>query len=316
MVAKSESIPVIDLSDRDDTEIAKDLTDAFRTIGFATLVNHGVSAETISNGFTASQSFFELPLDTKMQYKYKSHTSNRGYISMGSEKFESLTRPDHKETFDIGKEGEQGYETPWPEELQQSGFKKHMLTYFREFNELNLRLMRLVAIGLGLPDESFLVDRCNEQHCNLRVLHYPELKRENPDETIVRGAIHTDYGSITLLTQDNIGGLRAQKLDGSWINVKPVPDSIIVNVGDMFQYVHVCRQKNCGRIFLTQRTTIDVGRTTVSSQHRIKLSIYPFIRMSSRNVTQSLSFVMSTSRCCSTRLLCCLRMARPPNMNP
>lgn len=229
-----EEIPVVDLSQPDDTVVAKELVQAFRQIGFATLVYHGVPSTTIQKGFASSQQFFALPLDTKLQYKYQSHTSNRGYISMGSEKFESLTKPDRKETFDIGKEGEEGFQTPWPQELENDGFKEDMLRYFQEFNDLNLRIMKLLAIGLGL-DETFLVSRCNEQHCNLRLLHYPELQRDGNEETIVRGAIHTDYGSITLLSQDNIGGLRAQRLDGSWIGVKPVEGSIIVNVGDMLE---------------------------------------------------------------------------------
>lgn len=228
-------IPVVDMSDhRDDMEIAKELVQAFGQIGFATLVHHGVPQATVRKGFSSSKQFFDLPLETKLQYKYQSHTSNRGYISMGSEKFETLTKPDRKETFDIGKEGEEGFQTPWPQELAEQGFKKDLLQYFREFNELNLRIMRLLAIGLGLPDETFFVNRCNEQHCNLRLLHYPELERDT-EETIVRGAIHTDYGSITLLSQDTIGGLRAQRLDGSWIGVKPVEGSIIVNVGDMLE---------------------------------------------------------------------------------
>jgi isopenicillin N synthase-like dioxygenase len=245
------AIPVVDLAPRGENEagndaiiIARELVAAFRQIGFATLVNHGVAAETVQKGFAASKHFFALPLDTKMQYKYQSHTSNRGYIAMGSEKFESVTMPDRKETYDIGREGEVGFQTPWPMELQPAGFKDDLLRYFADFNALNLRLMKLLAIGLGLDDDNFFVDRCNEQHCNLRLLHYPELQRETittmdetttTDTTIVRGAIHTDYGSITLLSQDDIGGLRAQRLDGTWISVQPVEGSIIVNVGDMLE---------------------------------------------------------------------------------
>jgi isopenicillin N synthase-like dioxygenase len=245
------AIPVVDLAPRGENEagndaiiIARELVAAFRQIGFATLVNHGVAAETVQKGFAASKHFFALPLDTKMQYKYQSPTSNRGYIAMGSEKFESVTMPDRKETYDIGREGEVGFQTPWPMELQPAGFKDDLLRYFADFNALNLRLMKLLAIGLGLDDDNFFVDRCNEQHCNLRLLHYPELQRETittmdetttTDTTIVRGAIHTDYGSITLLSQDDIGGLRAQRLDGTWISVQPVEGSIIVNVGDMLE---------------------------------------------------------------------------------
>lgn len=224
------TIPVIDLSQKDDV-VAKELVHAFSAIGFATLINHNVEQTTIEKGFAASKSFFNLPAEAKLQCEYQSHLSNRGYIKMGSESHE--TQPDQKETFDIGKEGEVGLETPWPSMLPS--FKDDLLHYFKEFDLLNLRLMKLLAIGLQLADVNFFVDRCNQKHCNLRLLHYPELKREVNDTVIVRGASHTDFGSITLLSQDMIGGLRVKQRNGRWASVTPVKGSIIVNVGEMMQ---------------------------------------------------------------------------------
>jgi len=231
------SIPVLDLSpEKDEAALAKELADTFKTTGFATLINHGVATTTMEKGFAASRSFFALPIEIKRKYKYQSHASNRGYIQPGSENHKTTGVADNqKETFDIGKEGEDGYITPWPEELADEGFKEDLLHYFQEFDRLNLRLMKLLAIGLGLPDPGYFVDRCNDQHCNLRLLHYLGIKREEKGQTIHRGARHTDYGSITLLAQDMVGGLRVQSLDGKWTHVKPVKGSIIVNIGEMMQ---------------------------------------------------------------------------------
>lgn len=234
MASRTPFIPVIDLSNPDEGQLAKELVDAFRTIGFATLVHHSVPEAVLRSAFDSSASFFQLTSQVKCKYKYQGHKSNRGYIPMGSEKYESSNSAEWKETFDIGKEGESGVETPWPTELDN--FKHPMTHYFSEMNGVYLRLLRLVAIGLELPDENFLVDRCSEQHCNLRLLHYPSMNI--PDcqhKVVIRGARHTDFGTLTLLVQDQVGGLRAQHKDGHWIDVPPTPNSIVVNVGDMLQ---------------------------------------------------------------------------------
>jgi len=230
-------LPVVDLSTPDEQQVAAELVNAFKTIGFATLTNHGVDSAVIDSAFAASKSFFDLSVETKMRYKYQGHLSNRGYIPYEAENhFAETVKPDKKETYDIGTQSEKDFETPWPNELPSSEFKDILLRYYDEFNGVYLRLCRLLAMGLGMKDSDFFSRRSDEQHCNLRLLHYPQVEKDPDDtETIVRGARHTDFGTLTLLTQDGTGGLRVQRADGSWIFVPPVPGSIIVNVGDMLQ---------------------------------------------------------------------------------
>lgn len=76
---------------------------------------------------------------------------------------------------------------------------------------------------------------CPANHQNLRLLHYPECDREAIAKGQKRGGIHTDYGTITLVAQNGVGGLVAQKIDGDWVNVPPIPGGIAVNVGEMLQ---------------------------------------------------------------------------------
>jgi isopenicillin N synthase-like dioxygenase len=249
-------------------DVANQIINAFQTIGFVTLTNHGISLELIENTFKASQRFFtELSIETKMNYKYSSHVSNRGYIAMGTEQHANTSEPDRKETFDIGKEEEEEetvnedeqsdsnkdkkvdttvFKTPWPTEddLPSDKFKNIMIQYYKALNRLNLLVMKLIGIGLMLDDTNFFVNQCNDQHCNLRLLHYPSLLRQdvtsqdnnnNNDGIIQRGAEHRDYGTITLLAQDMVGGLRVKRIDGTYTFVDPVPGSIIVNVGEMLQ---------------------------------------------------------------------------------
>ena len=229
-------IPVIDLS-KPDEDVAKELVAAFQTIGFATLIHHGIPLNQMEDAFQASSKFFALSPEEKLKYKYQGHKSNRGYIPFMSETHEHVSA-DIKETFDLGTQGEAQYTTPWPDELKETPFQRDLLTYYHSCETVFLRMMKLIGVGLNIQDSGYFADRSQKKHCNLRLLHYPAVKKSpditvDDDETIIRGARHTDFGTLTLLAQDGTGGLRVQHLDGSWSFVPPVPGSLIVNVGDM-----------------------------------------------------------------------------------
>jgi isopenicillin N synthase-like dioxygenase len=235
MAPTSEDLPVIDLSQDEEIVVAQ-LMDALTSIGFCTLVHHGVDDACFEKAFAASKSFFDLPTPIKTKYKFQGHDSNRGYLTMGSETYDQLPdgtlvtlKPDAKETFDIGKEDEPGYQNKWPDELQDTSFRNDLLAYFQNMDGLFLKLMKWIGIGLKLPDPERLVQACNGQHENLRMLHYPA----STTASSVRGNIHTDFGALTLLLQDQVGGLQVQNRDGTWISVTPVPNAIVLNVGDM-----------------------------------------------------------------------------------
>ena len=255
----SNSIPVIDLdlNRRSSDEIITELLNAFTTIGFCTIINHGISSELISNTFQVSKNFFDLPLDVKLKYKYLSPKSNRGYIPYGMETHDktydscsdsSLTiPPDQKETMDIGYDNnDEIFKNNWPDKdiIDDSSsnndddnikFHNVLVEYFSLMDKLYLRLMKYIGQGLGLPDDGeYLVQKCNGKHENLRLLHYPGSAVTNTTTSNnIRGNAHTDFGVLTLLVQDEVGGLKVRRSDGEWIDVKPVPNSIIVNVGDM-----------------------------------------------------------------------------------
>lgn len=227
-------IPVIDLSLDQDT-VVQDLMNALTTIGFATLINHDLPKDLLPKALTASKSFFDMTTDTKQKYKFQGSESNRGYIGVGSETLDLVdggnTTQMFKESLEIGKENEPGFHNEWPDELKGSSFRDDLLDYFNTMDALHLKIMRLIAVGLNLEDPNYLVDRCNGQHENLRLLHYPALSNENAKAS--RANLHTDYGTITLLSQDQVGGLQALTIDGIWIDVTPVENSIVMNVGEM-----------------------------------------------------------------------------------
>ena len=263
--ATSSGIPVIDLSrNREEVEIVSELIEAFTTIGFCTLIHHGIPSDLFRGAFRASKTFFELPFETKLKCKYKTPSSNRGYIPYGMERHDkdkegrllvaksptndanaNTTAPDQKETMDIGYDDDRRdddddlVKNEWPQDLSPLDFRDVLEAYFEEMDSLHLRLMKYIGRGLGLPDDGdYLVRKCNGKHENLRLLHYPSMERTVGDGTgthggTTRGNAHTDYGTLTLLVQDMVGGLKVKRKDGTWIDVQPVEDSIIVNVGDM-----------------------------------------------------------------------------------
>jgi isopenicillin N synthase-like dioxygenase len=309
-------IPVIDLSqDADETQIVSQLLDAFTTIGFATLVGHGVDAVQMEKAFAASKSFFSLPLDVKQQSKFKGHASNRGYLSVGSETHDNTVgekkggtaAADFKETFDIGLDTEPGFTNCWPSELEQtSTFKQDLLEYFNAMDALHLRLLRWIAIGLGLPSEDFLVQKCNAQHENLRLLHYPATTTSNNNK--IRGNVHTDFGTLTLLVQDQVGGLMVQRLaaataaDGTtssgptWISVTPVPNAIVVNVGDMLmRWTNDKLKATLHQVVVVPAA--DASTTTTSSDMQVVPERYSIAFFCNANKDTMIECLES---CCST----------------
>jgi isopenicillin N synthase-like dioxygenase len=256
--ADYDGIPVIDISpwtsdqdgadhdtkEAEKTRIAKEIFQAFSTIGFIVVVGHGIPGDDPVTGqgglteraFQVSQAFFELPKATKSQFAYLSPESNRGYIAMGQEKLDGAAA-DIKETFDIGYQGETAYPNRWPVGTPiEKEFKDTMLEYFTAYDRLHLIILQALARGMGFDNDDYFTPLCNANHQNLRLLHYPECDRAviaNGKQK--RGGIHTDYGTITLVAQNGVSGLVAQKIDGTWVSVPPIAGGIAVNVGEMLQ---------------------------------------------------------------------------------
>lgn len=144
--------------------------------------------------------------------------------------------PDLKETMEIGREGVEDLPNRWPDHIDDEGkdFKETMLSFFHVCKELHRQIMSAIALGMSLP-EHFFDDFVHEGDNNLRLLHYPPVRKEtfqkNPHQ--VRAGEHSDYGSVTLLFQDRHGGLQVRSPKGTFIDAPPIADTIVVNAGDL-----------------------------------------------------------------------------------
>jgi isopenicillin N synthase-like dioxygenase len=212
---------------------------ACRAHGFFYVVNHGVDEALCDRLERLSRQFFELDEPSKMRSRMAlGGRAWRGYFPLGGE----LTsgRPDWKEGLYLGSE------LPADHSLVQAGtpvfgpnlfpdlpgFKEALLAYMEALTRLGHRLMEGIALSLGLPAGYFAERYTRDPLILFRLFNYPS--RPVPEGMDVAWGVgeHTDYGVLTILRQDDIGGLEV-KTPGGWIDAPPVPRSFICNIGDM-----------------------------------------------------------------------------------
>lgn len=245
-------IPIVDFgrfrspsSSKDKEITANEIVTAFKEVGFVYLSNHGISKATTDIVFERSAAFFAMTADAKSKLAWDDPRSNKGYVEQGRERVTQSSdateiaemrakAPDSKETMEIGRDWDSTWENKWPKEQDCPGFKETMLQFFQTCHELHCQVLRSVAMGLDLQ-ENFFDDKIHEQYHNLRLLSYPAIKTEIlRKEGQARAGAHSDYGTLTLLFQDSVGGLEVQNPHTQHFQpASPVPGTIVVNVGDL-----------------------------------------------------------------------------------
>lgn len=226
-------IPVIDFSgyangpaDKRAT-IARDIVQASRQVGFLYLTNIGIPPSHISRMFDLMQRYFSQPADVKERHPYTSAAANHGYNGLGSEKLNPQKPGDLKETFTMKNvEATAPNLSLWP----SAGFRDETLAFFRACRSAAHRVLEAFALALGAAPD-FFTRAHSGQNQTLRFLHYPAVQSALPGQ--IGAGAHTDYGTITLLFQDDLGGLYVQRADGVWIEAPPKPGTVIVNTGDL-----------------------------------------------------------------------------------
>ena len=245
------SIPTIDLRDPSDV-VARQLDAACSEIGFVQIVGHEIDSVLEHEAWSCAKAFFALSDEAKMAvaipdgdaYGYGPFQVERLAASRGQE-----SPPDLKETFSIGPFVESGEMAEiiahdpaaafayspnrWPADLSEMAAV--MQRYYDELGALCARLLSLMAQGLGMPADTFAsaIDRHTSA---LRLLHYPHI---NPAEVVagqLRAGAHSDYGTITLLRQDDApGGLEVRGIDDEWHAVPAQDGAYVVNIGDALE---------------------------------------------------------------------------------
>ncbi|MBX9255753.1 isopenicillin N synthase family oxygenase [Desmonostoc muscorum CCALA 125] len=220
------TIPVIDFSDFTNGNattrqaVVKQIYQACHEIGFMYLQNSGISKYLIEQVFTYSKYFFNKSLEVKQKQAWSDEFSNTGYVAIERERLDPNQPGDLKEAFNVSKQGAVGMDAS-------------ILAFYDSCTELANTVLQTFALALDLP-EDFFTTRHNQNNHTLRSLHYSPLQTP-PKPGQVRAGEHSDYGSITLLFQDDVGGLEVRTTAGEWIEAAAIDDTVIVNTGDLMQ---------------------------------------------------------------------------------
>ena len=219
----------------DFTEVAAEIDRACRETGFFRVVGHGIDPQLLARLDDAARRFFALPNSRKQSIAMANAGSAwRGWFPVGGE----LTsgRPDRKEGLYFGAEHASAHPRVvagvplhgpnlFPEDPAE--LRPAVLEWLNELARVGACAMRGVACGLGLPSGWFEEHVTADPTILFRIFNYPP--GDGSDWGV---AEHSDYGLLTLLAQDDCGGLQVRAADG-WIDVPAEPEVLVCNIGDM-----------------------------------------------------------------------------------
>jgi len=231
-------------------EIADKVYVACRDVGFAYLANTCISQDKVDTMFDLCAKFFNRPVELKQRAPHPPEGwKHRGYTGIGVEQVSQLGFDadeiakvhsqvlDFKESFDFGNDSESArLQNVWPPEEDLPGFREHAVAFYNACREFQTSKL-LPALALGIPGvpEGFFHEYHQEADNQIRLLHYPAA----PAESFLNGEkgrinAHTDFGTCTVLFQDDCGGLEVESPHepGKFISVPPIPGTVVFNIAD------------------------------------------------------------------------------------
>lgn len=229
------AIPVIDVTALTESGAAQQaiglkMLHAAEGIGFFYIGNCAIPQALIAQVFDMSHRFFASSQEEKARVAV--NAGHRGFIRVGEAKMSDKAQPDLKESFIWGLDtpGPDGIPpNQWPDFVPE--MRKVLTDFFSAGNAVGWLLLRAVAVALDLNPESFVrtIDRPISRGS---IIYYPE-QPVGPQPERFGVSSHTDYGCLTLLYQDDAGGLQVQGRSGEWLAASPIASTFVVNVGDL-----------------------------------------------------------------------------------
>ncbi|RYP75060.1 hypothetical protein DL770_007485 [Monosporascus sp. CRB-9-2] len=245
-------------NDLERSTLARELVASFKAHGSAKLVNHGLPDSMVTGYMRAGVDFFAMPLETKMAVANEiGPKPQRGFGILGVEQPSKLHNEninghtswgelrDAREHFDAGPPEDDEFPNKWPDDANVPEFRRIMESCYYAFQQLSMEVMSAVELGLDLPPD-VMVARCQPVASEMRLNHYPLISLKSLSEgNTKRIWPHTDLGIISLLFQDQVGGLEIEDRPNSepnkrsFIPVLPAdpdgPSSVVVLIGDTMQ---------------------------------------------------------------------------------
>ena len=232
-------IPVVDIQPlRDGSDprgVAKLLHEASQKLGFIYIKGHGIPEEVIDSARAGAYEFFGQTESVKADVKVTA--KHRGWLGQGGAKMKDGAKADLKESFIWGHEDDDRAlmdhdlrgENIWPAELPH--MSQEAMSYFQHAHKVAHHLMRGFALGLDL-DEDFFLKTASRPLSRASYVYYPAQPADLGSSQFGVGP-HTDFGVLTVLCQDSVGGLQVEDASGDWIQAPPIEGTLIVNVADL-----------------------------------------------------------------------------------
>ncbi|MBH1937867.1 isopenicillin N synthase family oxygenase [Streptomyces sp. AV19] len=242
----NDKLPVIDLSAASGTpderaRFHEALHAAARDVGFFHLTGHGITDDETAELMRTVRAFFALPEADRLAVSNLNSPHFRGYTRIGDER--TGGSQDWRDQIDIGAEraprvpapGEPGYwwldgPNQWPAALP--GLRTAALGWIDRLSAVAERLLHELLTAIGAPagfyDDAF----ADRPHLHLKLVRYPG---SAPDGSGQGVGWHKDYGFLTLLLTDEVGGLQVEGPDGSLLDVPPLPGAFVINLGELLE---------------------------------------------------------------------------------
>jgi len=305
------NIPVIDLHGAVSVDagrrkpIATAMHHACRDIGFFYISGHGVPPDLIQAQFKVTKAFFELPPSDKQWWSKRNSRSEAGHDGIGAAVLDSQDgsqeRPpgDLQEGFYIGSELPHDHphvvrklrgfgHNHWPSTPVE--FRVQSLAYHAAMRELGNRILSLLAESLELAPDWFQQSFTNSMFA-LRMLRYPS--QPTIENNRLGASAHTDWSALTILAQDDVGGLEVRNVAGQWIKAPPKADTFVINLGDLmvqwtngiYSFIPAASEKATGNPAVTGR----VLTTLIKGGELIARNVAEFQEATSRYVAGATS---------------------------
>ncbi|MBW5482743.1 isopenicillin N synthase family dioxygenase [Streptomyces bambusae] len=240
----SSPLPVLDLSRADDPAqragFREELHAAARDTGFLHLTGHGVTAAETARILELTRAFFALPEADRLALSNLNSPHFRGYTRVGHELTQGAS--DWRDQLDVGAERpapELGPDDPaylwlegpnqWPAALPE--LREVVLAWQERLAGVAHRLLHELLASIGAPEDFFDAAFADLPHLHTKLVRYPGSAPSGADQGV--GA-HKDYGFLTLLLQDEVGGLQVVR-EGGFVDVPPMPGAFVVNLGELLE---------------------------------------------------------------------------------
>ncbi|SVC13757.1 uncharacterized protein METZ01_LOCUS266611, partial [marine metagenome] len=244
-----KGIPIIDIAPlvipNDNSKLIRqtgnEIRDACKNVGFFYIKNHQIPQSHLDSIIPSIQNFFNLSLEEKMKIHISKSDIFRGYTPLGKEL--TNNKYDWHECVDFGLDlkpnnpevisGKQlAGPNQWPE--NQRNFKKVLEKHWDFMIILGRRITQGLAISLGLS-KNYFAPFISKSHSYMRISNYPPYKNSQKENIGDGIGSHIDYGFLTILLQDNIGGLEIKNSNNEWFSAPIIPGTFLINIGHMIQ---------------------------------------------------------------------------------